>query len=134
MCAGFQSHGAGILGGSSAVVLGEGQHTEDATHRKLAQIAMHGLAQRADMRSSFFGAVEQLAGERVQDAELGCVPLHVDAPSDPARRRAVVSSLDFDAAIQVHRALAVLVIAKRFQRQGRQRRTLFGSRTIGPEP
>src|ERR1700689_1214211 len=69
---------------------------------------------------------QQLAGERVQDADMRCVPLPLNMASNPARWRAVVSGLDFDAAIQVYGALAVLVIAKRFQRQWQQRRTLFG--------
>src|SRR5579885_1884217 len=54
------------------------------------------------------------------------VPLHLNMPSDPAWRRAVVGRLDFDAAIQVHGSLAVLVIAERFYRQRKQCGPLFG--------
>ena len=54
------------------------------------------------------------------------VPLHFDAAADPAGRRAVVSGIDFDAAIEVHAPLAELVVAKRLQRQRQQRRLLFG--------
>ena len=54
------------------------------------------------------------------------IPLHLHAPADPARRRAVVSCFDFHAAIQMHRSLAVLVIAERLQRQRQQGRLLFG--------
>ena len=54
------------------------------------------------------------------------IPLDLNTAADPARRRAVVGGFDFDAAIQVHGSLAVLVIAKRFDRQRKQRRTLFG--------
>ena len=54
------------------------------------------------------------------------IPLHLDPPSDPARRRAVVGGFDFDAAVQMHGALAVLVIAERFERQRQQERLLFG--------
>ena len=53
------------------------------------------------------------------------IPLDLNMAADPARRRAVVGGLDFDAAIQVHGALAVLVIAERFDRQRKQRWTLF---------
>src|SRR5580700_6448756 len=45
--------------------------------------------------------------------------------SDPARRRTVVSSFNFDATIQVHRALAILVVAERLQRQSLQEGLLF---------
>src|SRR5437868_10751760 len=69
---------------------------------------------------------QQPASERVEQSDLRCIPLHLNAPSDPARRRAVVSGFDFDTAIQVHRALAVLVITKRFEWQRKQRRAFFG--------
>ena len=57
---------------------------------------------------------------------LQTIPLHLHAPADPARRRAVVGSLHFHAAIQMHRALAVLVIAERLERQRQQGGLLFG--------
>ena len=47
-------------------------------------------------------------------------------PPDPARRRSVVSRFNFDAAIQMHRALAILVVAERLQRQRLQKGLLFG--------
>jgi hypothetical protein len=43
--------------------------------------------------------------------------LHVDASTDPARGRAVVRRVDFDAAIEVDGADAEAVVAKRFERQ-----------------
>src|SRR5262249_35925190 len=46
-------------------------------------------------------------------------------PADPAWWCAVVGSLDFDAAIQVHGSFAVLVIAERFDRQRKQCGPLF---------
>ena len=52
--------------------------------------------------------------------------MHLHAAADPARRRAVVGRLDFHAAIQMHRALAVLVIAEWLHRQRQQGRPLFG--------
>ena len=69
---------------------------------------------------------QQLAGERIEQADVRGVPLHSHTAADPARRRAVVGRFDFDAAIQMHRAFAVLVVAERFQRQRQQRRLLFG--------
>ena len=54
------------------------------------------------------------------------VPLHADAPADPTRRRTVVSCFDFHAAIQVHGALTVLVIAEGLDWQRKQGRPLFG--------
>jgi len=53
------------------------------------------------------------------------IPLHVNPASDPARRRSVVGGLDFDAAVQMHGALAIKVIAKRLDRQRQQRWFLF---------
>ena len=112
---------------------------------------MHAAAERADLRSGFVGAAQQLqraqrrflgavfvfdamaaarlaqvlaqqlAGVRVQQAHLPGIPLHLDAPADPARRRAVVGRFDFDAAVQMHRALAVLVVAEGLDGQRQQR-------------
>ena len=45
--------------------------------------------------------------------------------ADPAGRRAIVSRFHFHAAVQMHRALAVLVIAERFDWQRQQRRFFF---------
>ena len=69
---------------------------------------------------------QQLPGEGIEQPNMRVIPLHVNAASDPARRRAIVGGLDFDAAVQVHGALAVVVIAERFDRQRQQRRFLFG--------
>jgi len=55
-----------------------------------------------------------------------CIPLHLNAAADPTRRCAIVSGLDFDAAIQMHRAFAILVIAERFERQRKQSGLLLG--------
>jgi hypothetical protein len=43
--------------------------------------------------------------------------LDFDLPADPTWRQAVVGTLDFNTAIEMHYPLAVLVIAKRFDRQ-----------------
>ena len=64
---------------------------------------------------------QQLTGARIEQPHMCGIPLHLNAPADPARRRAVVSGFDFDAAIQMHGALAVLVIAERLERQRQQR-------------
>src|SRR5262249_10516145 len=56
---------------------------------------------------------QELAGRRIDQADVQRVPLHVEPMADPARRRAVESRLDLHAAIEMDRALAKLVIAKR---------------------
>ena len=60
---------------------------------------------------------ERLAGEGINQANVGGVPLHSHTAANPARRCAVVSCFDFDAAVQMYCAFAVLVIAKWFERQ-----------------
>src|ERR1019366_522393 len=52
---------------------------------------------------------EQLPGLGIEQANVQLIPLHSKHTTDPARRRAVVGGFDFDAAIQMHDALAVLV-------------------------
>ena len=69
---------------------------------------------------------QQLAGARIEHAHDAAVPLHLDAAADPARRRAVVGGVHFDAAVQVHPALAELVVAEGLDGQRQQRRLLFG--------
>src|ERR1019366_9429016 len=114
------------------------------------------VTERADLRTSVVGAAQQLlrthwrmlgsvlvldamaaarraqvlaqelAGAGVQQAHMPDVPLHTDPSADPARRRTIVSRFDFDAAVQVHRAFAVLVIAEGLDGQRQQGRSLFG--------
>jgi len=69
---------------------------------------------------------QQLPRFRIEQTNPLQVPLHLHAAADPQRRGAVVSGLDFDAAVQVHGALAVLVVAEWFQRQRLQGGLLFG--------
>ena len=69
---------------------------------------------------------EQLPGLRRQQADVQIIPLHLDALTDPAGGCAVVRGLDFDAAIEVHRAFAVAVIPKWFQWERPERGLLFG--------
>jgi len=53
------------------------------------------------------------------------VPLHFDPASDPARGCAVIGGLDFHTAVQMNRAVSVLVVAEGFDRQWPQCRFLF---------
>ena len=69
---------------------------------------------------------QQLARLGVEQADMRSSHCTGTSSSDPARRRAVVGRLDFHAAIQMHLALAILVIAERFQRQRQQRGFFFG--------
>ncbi len=69
---------------------------------------------------------QQLAGERIDQANVRGVPLHSHAAADPTGRRAVIGRLDFHAAIEMHGSFAVLVIAERFQWQRQQRRFFLG--------
>jgi hypothetical protein len=66
-----------------------------------------------------------LAGLGIEQADEQLVPLHAHHAPDPAGRRAVVGGFDFDAAVQMHDAFAVLVIAEGFDRQGQQERLFF---------
>ena len=69
---------------------------------------------------------EQLPCQRVQQRDMGGIPLHLNAAADPAWRRSVVSGFHFDAAIRVHCAFAVLVLAEWLDWQRKQCETLFG--------
>ena len=69
---------------------------------------------------------QQLARLRRQHPDVQVVPLHLHPLPDPARGRAVVRRLDFDAAIEMDGALAKAVVAKRFKRQPAERRPLVG--------
>jgi hypothetical protein len=69
---------------------------------------------------------QQHSGSRIEQAHMQPIPLHADHPPDPSRRRAVICRFNLDAPIKVHGAFAVLVIAKRFERQRHQCRFLLG--------
>src|ERR1700691_4322809 len=69
---------------------------------------------------------QQLTGAWINQSDEHRVPLYVDLPPDPARRRTIISSFHFDTAIQMNRALAILVVAERLQRQRLQVGLLFG--------
>src|SRR5271165_3731920 len=121
-----------------------------------AFLTMDGVAERADMQSSSTGPPQQLRGAQgrplgavlgldaipssllaqvfaqqlpglgIEQADIQVIPLHPDLASDPARRCPVVSGFDLDAAVQMHDAFAVLVIAERLQWKRKQRGFLFG--------
>ena len=57
---------------------------------------------------------QQLTGAGIKQTHEHRVPLHVDLPADPARRRPIASRINLDATIDMHRALAILVVAERF--------------------
>ena len=61
-----------------------------------------------------------------EEADVHAVPLDRDVAAEPARRRGVVGVLDLDAAVEMDRAPAELVVAKRLDRQRPQRRPLLG--------
>ena len=69
---------------------------------------------------------QQLPVFGIEDANVKLIPLHIHLSSDPAWRQAVVGGFDFDATVQMHDPLAMLVIAKRFQGQRQQGRFFFG--------
>src|SRR3984885_9186928 len=69
---------------------------------------------------------QQLTGAGINKTHEHRVPLHMDLTPDPARRRSIVGRIHLDTTIQVHRALAILVVAERLGRQGLQKGFLFG--------
>ena len=137
-------------------MLGQLENALDAAHSEFALTSMDGVADRADVGSGLVRPrqqlkqrrrrttrtiriadampatlaaqmlAQQLAGARIEQTHEHRVPLHMDLPPDPARRRSVVSRFNLDAAIQMHRALAILVVAERLQRQRLQIGLLFG--------
>ena len=58
----------------------------------------------------------ELSGFGIEEANEEAIPLHVQGAPDLTWGRAVIGGIDFDVAIQVHRALTELVIAERFER------------------
>ncbi|MGD9724333.1 MAG: hypothetical protein AB7U76_24100 [Pirellulales bacterium] len=62
----------------------------------------------------------------VEDAHHVAVPLHRDRGADPPGRDGVVGALDLDVPIEVHDAVAVVVVAKRLDWQWLEVRVLLG--------
>ena len=56
----FQGHGAGVLRGRDAILLGQGEHAQDAAHRDFSVIAMQALAESADVPARLFATRQQL--------------------------------------------------------------------------
>src|SRR5213594_1439330 len=69
---------------------------------------------------------QKLVGFGIENADVKRIPLNVDKLSNPARWHAVVGGFDFDTAIQMNGAFAVLVITEGFQWQWKQERLFFG--------
>lgn len=146
----------GLLDDGRAVFLGQRQHAEDPADARRAVVLMDRFADGVDVRARGARAPEQcqrrawrarrpivivdpmppawgaqmltqeLAGFGCQEADVQIVPLDLDAPADPAGRRAVVRGLDLHTAVEMHRALAVAVIPKRLERERAQGGLLFG--------
>ena len=98
----------------------QGQRGGRRAGRAVAIVDAMIAARRAQMLT------EQLVRLRVDEPHVQVVPLHVDAPADPAGRRAVEGGLDFDAAIEMDRAIAEAVVAKRLEGQRPQGGPFFG--------
>src|SRR6266700_1651659 len=152
----FQRRRTGIVRSHAAILLDQLENALDATHSEFALASVDSVADRADIGSCLMRTsqqlkqrrrrttrtiriadtmsatlaaqmlAQQLAGAGIEQAHEHRVPLHVDLPPDPARRSSVVSRVNLDATIDMHRALAILVVAERLQRQSLQKRLLFG--------
>src|SRR6266849_4897249 len=57
--AGFQGHGAGVLRGRDAVLLGHREHAQNAAHRDFSVMAMQALAKSADVLARLFATRQQ---------------------------------------------------------------------------
>ena len=63
---------------------------------------------------------EQGPGGEIEKPDVEVVPLHSDLATEPAGRGRVVGASHFDAAVEMHGALAVLVVAEGLERQREQ--------------
>src|SRR3954447_13817435 len=54
---------------------------------------------------------QQHAGARIEQAHVHQVPLHIDLAADPARRRTVISRVNFNTAIDMDCPFSILVVA-----------------------
>jgi len=70
---------------------------------------------------------QQQTGLGIEDANVELILLHIHFSSDPTRWQAVVGGVDFDATVQIHASLAMLVVAKRFQGKWQQGWFFFGT-------
>lgn len=152
----FERDAAALVDGGEAALLHQRQDAEDLPRAVLVALLLDALAQRADVLASYSSALEQLldlrrrartavlrwhaevtvlraqmlaqqhAGLRVDDAHAARIPPDVHVAVNPAGRRCVVGLRHLDAAIEVHGAHAVLVVAKRLDGERQQRRLLLG--------
>src|SRR2546428_2065941 len=147
---------AAVLDGAGAVLLGEGEDAEDPAHAGFTVTTMDRLAQRPDVaarpgragqqrqrgRRRALGLIvgvdrvapaglapvlaEEFPGRGIEEPDVVLVPLDGDLAAEPARRRGVVGAGDFGAAVEMHGAGAVLVVAKGFERQRLEMGLLLG--------
>src|SRR5450759_614179 len=138
------------------MLAGEAEQALNAADGDDILFAVHVLAERADARARLLAAgqqllggarrvrgtvfvrnammaallvevlAQQLAGAGIEHSHDALIPLHLDVAADPARRRAVVSGIDFDAAVEVYSALAELIEAEGLDGQRKQSRFLLG--------
>src|SRR5580658_2095280 len=62
----------------------------------------------------------------IEDANIQLIPLHLYFASDPTWGQAVVGEIDFDATVQIHAPLTILVVAKRLEGKRQQGWFFFG--------
>src|SRR6266511_1008763 len=152
----LERRGAGVLDHRGAMLLHQPEDAQDAADAELAVAAMDRVAEGADVGAGAGGLREQrqrggrgarrpiLGTDRVtpgrlapvlpqerarrgmEEADVQAVPLDRQGLPDPAGRWGVVGILDLDAAVEMDRAEAELVVAERLHRQRPERRPLLG--------
>ena len=81
-------------------------------HRDLAELVAQAAAEPSHLRSGLAGAVQPLLRERLHQARGGHRMKDEDRRTKRRWPAPVVGRVDFHAVIQMHRALAVLVVAE----------------------
>src|SRR5262252_2653514 len=152
----FQRGGARLLDDDGAVLLDEGEDAEDPTDAEFAITAVDAVAERADvltgpgragqqrqrrrwraarsilrvddMATARLTAVlaQQGACRRIEQADVGVIPLDGDLATEPAGGWRIVGAGDLDASVEMHGAHPVLVIAEGLQRQRQEGRLFLG--------
>ena len=142
----FKGGSTGIFDGRHAEVFGERQHTENATNAGLSLMLVDCLAECADVGPGSAGAsqhlsrregrlfrivfrsdampaaflpdmlTQQLVRSWIENTDVERIPLDIDELANPTWRNAVIGGLDFDAAIEMNGAFAVLVVTEWLQR------------------
>jgi hypothetical protein len=146
-----------VLSNDRAVLAREAEHALDASDPDLALAPVDLIAELADRLTGavtaekeligcrrpvlgpilFLGAVpasalahvltQQRAGPGIEDANVELIPLHDEICADVSRRHGVVGALDLDVAVEVHDALAEVVVAERLDGQWQQMGTLLSN-------